>query len=251
MSVDLLRTNPTADMDHSLIAHLPMVRQIAKGIHRRAPERMDIDDLFSAGLLGLVEAFHTFESSKSVRFESFANFRVRGAMLDYLRTLDWAPRSLRRSGRAIDEAAQSLSSRLGHAPTEDQIAAELGMSLEAYQRLTGELDRAVTGSLYSIREDSSDEEIVAAFTRPEDDPLARFVRKEREERVSKAIEDLPDHYREVVTLHYVEEKTSREIGLAMGRKKEAIQQILFKAVRLLRTALADAIPEVASEPITV
>src|SRR5260370_20506544 len=116
----------TGEQERVLLEHLPVVRFLARRIHERLPQHVDIEDLFSAGVVGLMDAFAKFDSTKKVQFRSYAQFRIRGAILDSLRTLDWSPRELRRKGRAVEEAIRALTSRLGRAPSEDEIAADLG-----------------------------------------------------------------------------------------------------------------------------
>src|SRR6202161_4787549 len=107
-----------------MIEHLPIVRFIARRIHGRLPQHVPIEDLYSAGVLGLLDAFGRFDPSKQVQFRTYAKFRIRGAILDSLRTLDWSPRDLRRKGRAIEEAIRAVTHRVGRAPTEQEIAKE-------------------------------------------------------------------------------------------------------------------------------
>jgi RNA polymerase sigma factor FliA len=251
MPANLLRTNP-ADCDHPLIEQLPMVRTVARLMARRVPQSVDVEDLFAAGLLGLVEAFHNFEPSKDVKFRGFANFRVRGAILDYLRTLDWAPRHLRRSGRAMDKAMQSLYSRLGHAPVEEQIAAEMKISLNDLWQLQTDLQNVEIGSLYVQPHDAPDEEYeVSVPSNPDHDPLLLCMREERLARLARAIDELPENLRLAVTLHYLEGMSQKEISVAMDRSPSLVSTILSTAVRHLRKVLADVSPEVAREPSTV
>src|SRR6202011_3944895 len=126
-----------ADRDRMLVEHLPTVRFIARRIHERLPQHVELDDLVSAGVVGLIDAFAKFDHSKKVQFKSYAQFRIRGAILDSLRTLDWSPRELRRKGRAVEEAIRSVTKRLGGAPAEHEIAGEMELSLDEYQQLLG------------------------------------------------------------------------------------------------------------------
>ena len=116
----------TTEQERVLLEHLPIVRFLARRIHERLPQHVDIEDLVSAGVVGLMDAFAKFDPTKKVQFRSYAQFRIRGAILDSLRTLDWSPRELRRKGRAVEEAIRVMTSRLGRAPGENEIAAEMG-----------------------------------------------------------------------------------------------------------------------------
>jgi RNA polymerase sigma factor for flagellar operon FliA len=187
-----------------------------------------------------MDAFAKFDPAKKVQFRSYAQFRIRGAILDSLRTLDWSPRELRRKGRAVEEAIRVLTARLGHAPGEAEIAAEMGIDLEGYQQLLGDLKGLEIGTLHLERNENSGEEELAYIPgRPEEDPLFRCLKGELEERLADAIANLPDRERLVMTLYYYEEMTMREIGLALGVVESRISQVHASAVVHLRAALRD------------
>jgi len=230
----------SGEQERVLLEHLPIVRFLARRIHERLPQHVDIEDLVSAGVVGLMDAFAKFDPTKKVQFRSYAQFRIRGAILDSLRTLDWSPRELRRKGRAVEEAIRVLTSRMGHAPGEGDVAGEMGLGLEEYQQLLGDLKGLEIGTLHMERnEDSGDEELAYVPGRPEDDPLFRCLRGELEERLADAIANLPDRERLVMTLYYYEEMTMREIGLALGVVESRVSQVHASAVAHLRAALKD------------
>ncbi len=207
----------TVEQERVLLEHLPIVRFLARRIHERLPQHVDIEDMVSAGVVGLMDAFIKFDPAKKVQFRSYAQFRIRGAILDSLRTMDWSPRELRRKGRAVEEAIRVLMARKGHAPGEAEIAAELTLELEDYQQLLGDLKGLEIGTLHMVRnEDSGEEELAYVPSRPEEDPLFLCLRGELEDRLTDAIANLPDRERLVMTLYYYEEMTMREIGLALG-----------------------------------
>ena len=230
----------TDEEQRVLLEHLPIVRFLARRIHERLPQHVEIEDLYSAGVVGLMDAFAKFDPAKKVQFRSYAQFRIRGAILDSLRTLDWSPRELRRKGRAVEEAIRVVTARLGHAPSENEVAAEMGVELEQYQLLLGELKGLEIGTLHLERnEDSGEEELAYVPGNPEEDPLFRCLRGEMEERLTGAITELPERERLVMTLYYYEEMTMREIGLALGVVESRVSQIHASAVLHLRSALAD------------
>jgi RNA polymerase sigma factor FliA len=230
----------TAEQEKLMIEHLPIVRFIARRIHERLPQHVPIEDLYSAGVVGLLDAFGKFDPSKQVQFRSYAQFRIRGAILDNLRTLDWSPRELRRKGRAIEQAIQTLMAQFGRAPTDLEIAGQMHIDLATYQQLLGELKGLEIGTLHSERsEDSGEEELVYLPNRPEDDPLFRYLQSEMRERLIEAIGDLPERERLVMTLYYYEETTMKEIGLILGVVESRISQIHASAVMHLRARLAD------------
>ena len=230
----------TSEQERVLVEHLPIVRFLARRIHERLPQHVDIEDLVSAGVVGLMDAFAKFDPEKKVQFRSYAQFRIRGAILDSLRTLDWSPRELRRKGRAVEEAIRVVTARLGHAPGENDVALEMGLDLDQYQQLLGDLKGLEIGTLHlEHNEDSGEEELAYVPGRPEDDPLFRCLRGELEDRLTEAITELPDRERLVMTLYYYEEMTMREIGLALGVVESRVSQVHASAVVHLRTALKD------------
>ena len=238
----------TSEREMLLMEHLPTVRYLARRIHERLPQHVELDDLVSAGVVGLIDAFSKFDHGKKVQFKSYAQFRIRGAILDSLRTLDWSPRELRRKGRAVEEAIRSSTQRLGRAPTEPEIATEMGLSLANFQTLLGDLKGLEIGSLHMERtEDSGDEELSYVPGAPEDDPLFRCLKGEMKQRLTDAIDDLPEKERMVLTLYYYEELTMKEIGLTLGVVESRVSQIHSAAVVRLRVALAGLRPKGAPD----
>ncbi len=239
----------TTEQERVLLEHLPIVRFLARRIHERLPQHVDIEDLVSAGVVGLMDAFAKFDPAKKVQFRSYAQFRIRGAILDSLRTLDWSPREPRRKGRAVEESIRMLTARLGRAPGENEIAGEMEMSLDEYQQLLGDLKGLEIGTLHVERnENSGEEELAYVPGKPEEDPLFCCLRGELEERLTQAIAHLPDRERLVMTLYYYEEMTMREIGLALGVVESRVSQVHASAVVHLRAALRDLAGSAAERP---
>ena len=237
------RREPAASADEQerlMMEQMPAVRWIARRIHERLPQHVDLEDLVSAGTLGLIDAFRKFDPEKKVQFRSYAQFRIRGAILDSLRTLDWSPRDLRRKGRAVEEAIRRLTAQFGRAPAEPEVARAMGMSLEDYQQLLGELKGLEIGTLHLERSEDSGEEELAYLPNPkEEDPLFRCLKGEMRERLATAIDALPERERLVITLYYYEEMTMKEIGLALGVVESRVSQIHSSAVAHLRARLRD------------
>ena len=232
----------SSDRDRLVMEHLPVVRFIARRMHERLPQHVELEELVSAGIVGLIDAVQKFDAEKQVQFKSYAQFRIRGAILDSLRTLDWSPRELRRKGRAIEEVIQSLSVRLGSKPSEADIATEMGQTLEEYQQLLGELKGLEIGSLNMERGEDSGEEEMNYIPGPEtEDPLFRCMQGEMRERLITAIDTLPEKERLVLTLYYYEELTMKEIGLILGVVESRVSQVRSSAVLHLRSALASQV----------
>jgi RNA polymerase sigma factor for flagellar operon FliA len=233
------------ERDRMLVEHLPTVRFIARKIHGRLPQHVELDDLISAGVVGLIDAFGKFDHTKQVLFKSYAQFRIRGAILDSLRSLDWSPRELRRKGRAVEEAIRAVTQTLGRAPGEQEIATEMKLKLSDYQALLGDLKGLEIGSLHMERtEDSGNEEIAYIPGSPEEDPLFICMKGEMKQLLADAIDELPEKERLVLTLYYFEELTMKEIGITLGVVESRVSQIHSSAVVRLRAALGAAKPQV-------
>ena len=240
-------------MEEVLREHLPMVRFLALRIRERLPQQVEMEDLISAGIVGLMDALQKFDPRKKVQFRTYAQFRVRGAMLDSLRALDWGPRDLRRKGRAVEEAIRSLSATLGKAPTEAEVANAMGLELSEYQQLLGELSGLELGSLNAATTDDAGSEAMALIPAgPEDDPFLQCQSSEMRQHLAEAIEVLPERERLVLTLYYYEELTMREVGATMGVVESRVSQLHSSAMARLRVALRAPAKRrlVAGEPIS-
>ncbi len=239
------------DRERVLLDHLPTVRSIAHRIHERLPDHVELDDLISAGVVGLIDAFNKFDHRKQVQFKSYAQFRIRGAILDSLRVLDWSPRELRRKGRLVQDAILALTRSLQRVPTEPEIAREMNLDLNEYQRLIGQLKGLEIGSLnLENSEDSGEEQLGCIPASPQDDPLFCCLQGEMRQRLIDAIEELSEKERMVLTLYYFEELTMKEIGMALGVVESRVSQIHSSAVQRLRSRLrvAERIPAQFAAP---
>ena len=243
-------SQPTAEeRERLLMEHLISVRFIARKLHQTLPRHVELDDLISAGMVGLMEACNRFDPRRHVQFKSYAQFRIRGAILDWLRTLDWGPRELRRKARAIAETTRLLAQRLGRAPGEHEIAEAMEMELEELQQLLGELRSLELGSLNAEHsKDEEDEELEYVPASAEEDPLFLCLAAESRQRLIDAIEDLPEKERLVLTLYYYEELTMREIGLTLGVVESRVSQIHSGAVRRLRAVMGQTTRRVEAQP---
>lgn len=239
-----------ARREQILLEHLPVVRYVARRVHERLPQHVELEDLVSAGIVGLMDALNKFDAAKNVQFRSYAQFRIRGAILDSLRTLDWSPRELRRKGRAVEEAIHALTTRLGRAPLENEVAEQMRLSLSEYQQLLGDLKGLEIGSLHVERvEDSGEEELAYLPNSPEEDPLFRCLKKEMAGRLADAISALPERERLVLTLYYYEEMTMKEIGMTLGVVESRVSQIHSSSVLHLRAMLNPAKPAASRTPL--
>lgn len=225
--------------DELLMEHLPQVKYIARRIHERLPQHVPLEDLVHAGIVGLIDALHKFDANKNVRLASYAKFRIRGAILDSLREMDWSPRDLRRKARRIEELVQQLQVQLGHAPSEPELAAAMNVSLEEFQHLLDEIRGLDLGSLQveSI-EDGRETNLADMIAGPSNlDPLHIFLEGERRQVLANAIAQLPAREQQVLALYYQEELTMKETGEVLGVGESRVSQIHSLAVARLRSIL--------------
>jgi RNA polymerase sigma factor for flagellar operon FliA len=196
------------------------------------------EDLVHAGILGLIDAVDKFDPRKNVQLKSYARFRIRGAILDSLRQMDWSPRNLRRQARRIEDANRELAAELGRAPSEPELAARMGLPLEEFQRLLGELRGLDLGSLQAQSEDSGgDDAVTAVACRPEEDPFQLTLRAEMRTLLTHAIEELDEKERQVLGLYYLEELTMKEVGVLLDIGESRVSQIHTAALSRLRSRL--------------
>jgi RNA polymerase sigma factor FliA len=223
-----------------LVEHAPTIQKLAKKIHRRLPPNVEVSDLFSAGMLGLLQASAKFKPAMGAQFGSYAHLRIRGAILDSLRDMDWAPRELRRKGRAIGETIQTLTLKLGRSPYSDEVAGALKISLSSYNTTVRDLNGLEIVTFDNSRDgEVSDVAVVDPQGRPEDDPLVQCIRKQRQKRLTTAIAGLSCRERLVTMLYYYNEMTMFEIGRRLGVVESRISHIHASAVGHLRTSLSD------------
>lgn len=229
------------ERDRLLQENLSEVRYIARRIHERLPSHVPFDDLVHAGIVGLIDAVDKFDPGRNVQLKSYARFRIRGAILDSLREMDWGPRELRRKARKVEEAHRKLSLELSRAPTENEVAAELGMTLQELQHLLGELDSLEIGSLRIESPWDGKEEDLCDFlpSAPEDTPFFRCQRSEMKTLLARVIAELPEKEQQVLALYYFEELTMKEVGAVLGIGESRVSQIHSLAVVRLRSRLEE------------
>jgi RNA polymerase sigma factor for flagellar operon FliA len=221
-----------------LLAHLPTVRFLSHQLLKRLPHYVEIDDLYSAGIVGLTDAITRFDEHKGIEFRSYAQLRVRGAMIDFLRSSDWAPSELRRKGRAVAEAARLVSHRTGHTPDECEIAEELHISLTAYQALANELDSIEVKSLYTAADDIEEDPFERIVDKRDEGPLVQCLKGELRQHLEDDLKVLPEQERKVLTLYYYHELSMKEVGKILGVGEARVSQIHSSAILRLRVALA-------------
>jgi RNA polymerase sigma factor for flagellar operon FliA len=223
--------------DH-VLRYAPLIHFIANRLAMRLPPSVSREELFSAGILGLMDAIDKFDTGLGIQFKTYAEHRIRGAMLDELRKMDWFPRSVRKDIQRVEDAIQALECRLGREPDDDEIAQEMGVELEEYFKM---IQRGAGAGLLSIDDMVLDggagkpgaEGFEAAS------PLDELKVKEMKGAVAKALRGLSDIEQKVISLYYYDELTLKEIAEVFHLTESRICQIHSKAILRLRTKLRD------------
>jgi len=223
-----------------VMRELPQVYYIAARMRERLPQHVDIEDLVHAGVIGLIEAYRNYDSTKNAQFSTFAKFRIRGAILDSLRKLDWGSRTLRKKGRAISASIEKLSSRLGRQPLQEEIAADLEVRLDELQTTLTQLD-----GLYLVAQQSESSHegaesydlIESAPGKGGDNPFELCLKGELKVHLEQAVSQLSEREQLILSLYYHEELTMKEISEVVGIAVSRVSQIHFAAIQSLRTLL--------------
>src|SRR4051794_5234126 len=228
--------------DRLVMEHVPLVKILAQRLAHRLPSQVEVSELISTGLLGLIDAASRYKPSTGVPFDAFARRRVQGAMLDSLRDLDWAPRSLRRLRRDVDSAMNTVRRRAGREPEEAEIAAEMGLSMPEYEKALEQLRVLDIGVIRPL--DAPDEDGGSRLELLIDQSEGASVQLERKElrvHLARAIEQLPERERHILAPHYEEELTLAEIGAVIGVTESRVSQLRSLAVSRLRTILRETL----------
>jgi RNA polymerase sigma factor FliA len=232
-----------AEREQLLVEHLPLVRSIARGIHQRLPAHVPLEDLVHAGVLGLMDAVQKFNPAKNVQLKCYAQFRIRGAILDSLREMDWCPRNCRRQAKRVEQARLELAARLGRAPNEQEIAAELDMNLAEFQQLLGDLaglDRP-SQQTDSTEEQSEQDAYSRSAREEEKDPFDLCLQSEMKSLIQNALNEFDQRERQVFRLYYLEELTMKEVGAVVGVSQSRVSQIHGFVTARLRARVKDLV----------
>ncbi len=224
------------DRENLILEHLPQVRLIARRIHDRLPESVSLEDLVSTGIVGLIAAIDHFDPGHNVKLKTYAEYKIRGAILDSLRGLDWAPRQQRKRAKQIEAAIAALEQRLHGAPTEDQIARELKISIEEYHEWLVDVRGVNLGSLESASPEEEGRDVLKYVSDDEAQWPSRLLeRSELERLLAEAVERMPPVERTVLSLYYQEEMTLREIAKIVELHESRVSQLKSQAVLRLRS----------------
>jgi RNA polymerase sigma factor for flagellar operon FliA len=221
--------------------YLPLVKYIAGRLAIGLPRSVEIDDLINAGVVGLIEAYHNFDTSKGAKFETYASLRVRGAILDELRGMDWVPRSTRARSREVERVISRLENELGRSPSEAELAAGLGVGLDEYYTIIEDVSSTALLSLDEMtygEEDDRPVPLVDTLRSPDQaSALTHLEREEMRDLLADSLGQLSEQERLVVALYYYEELTLKEIGQVLELSESRVSQLHTKAVLGLRVKL--------------
>jgi RNA polymerase sigma factor FliA len=222
--------------DQIVLEHLPLVKAIAIRVHENLPVHVDLDDLIHAGVLGLFDAVTKFDAAKNVAFQSYAKHRIKGAILDSLRQLDWASRDLRKRQKQVESVTHNLSLTLNRPPSDLEVAQAMGLSLERWRRMQMEL-RTVGLVSSTPRPDQEHDRTQDFAAAPALQPDRMCEHRELQSTLARAIGRLPERYQKVVFLYYTNDMTMKEIGDMLGVNESRISQIHKTALKKMAVTL--------------
>ena len=241
---DYRRTNEKALRERLIVTYAPLVKYVAGRLGSGLPAHVDEGDLVSYGLLGLIGAIERYDPDRDIKFETYAIARIKGAIIDELRALDWVPRSVRSRAREIERAIGELEARLGRAPTDEEIAGKIGISSEELEDSLTDISRSSIAALDELWSVSGEGDQISLLDTIEDPsgsrPAEALDETELKELVADAISRLPEREKLVITLYYYEELTLREIGEVLGVTESRVSQLHTKAILRLKSRLSGA-----------
>jgi RNA polymerase sigma factor for flagellar operon FliA len=236
-------TSLSQDVQDLVAQSLPLVRSVVAGLAANYPRHCDRDELVAAGTLGLVEAARRFDPARGVPFERWAVLRIRGAVVDAVRALDFAPRSLRSTARDRNAVCEVLEAELGRTPTSAEVADRMGITLPELVALEGRLHRSTVLSLDAPAADADDTTLASIVVHTAGDPLEELERRERDNYVHDAIDLLPERMRAVVVGYFLEGLTSGELADQLGVTESRVSQLRSEALAMMRAGLEAQLAE--------
>jgi RNA polymerase sigma factor for flagellar operon FliA len=233
---------PPTLKEQIVLEHTPLIRYIVNRIAVRLPSHIDLDDLHNTGVIGLMDAIEKYDPDKNCKFKTYAEFRIKGAILDQLRSLDWVPRSVRQKSRRLERAYGEVEQRLGRSASEEEVADSLGLQIDKFHELLNQVRGISLVNLEEIRGSSPDGDRSGSFADIVEDvhsenPFASLKLQEMKEIIGDTIATLPEKERLVVSLYYYEDLNMKEIGSILGITESRVCQIHTKAVLRLRSKL--------------
>jgi RNA polymerase sigma factor for flagellar operon FliA len=229
-----------SDRNHLLALHAPLVKKLAHLMRAKLPPSVEVDDLIQAGMIGLLDAISRYEETHGAQFETYAVQRIRGAMLDELRSSDWMPRNMRQNMRKIEVAMTAAQQKLGRPPTEGEVAAHMKMSLADYQEMLADAGGHQLVYYEDFQDGDGNEHFLDRYcTDGSDDPLQALMNTGFRSAVIEAIEALPEREKILMGLYYEQELNLKEIGAIMGVSESRVCQLHSQAVARMRARLRE------------
>jgi len=231
------------DREAQMEEFIPLVKYLAQRISMKLPSHVEIDDLINSGVIGLIDAIDKFDPSRGIKFKTYAEFRIRGAIFDGLRTLDWVPRSVRKQKKLVEQSYQQLEQTLGRHATDQEVSSNLGVGLEEFYKILDSLKGVTLGKFVEINAndalgaDESEPSLAFIADDSSEDPFVLFQKQELTMILAEAIKKLPEKERYVVSLYYFDELTMKEIGTVLEITESRVSQLHTKAMLRLREAL--------------
>ena len=243
LAAESYRTIDEAEREELIRSFLPLVKRVVHRLAGRLPAEVDIKEMLNSGIIGLVDALEKYDPRHETNFSTYAQFRIRGAILDSFRSQDWAPRSLRHKAHKLESAYQKLEQKLGRPAKDEEVAEEMGLDIESLQKMLGEVSGVVMLSFEELGFGHGEERFQADEWLPagNPDPLNDLLETERVEIIARALDRLPEKERLVITLYFYEELNLKEIGEIIGVTESRASQIRSRALIRLRTYLKRAI----------
>jgi len=249
--LEFSRTRDKGIRDRLILTYAPLVKYVAGRLGSGLPAHVDEGDLVSYGLLGLIGAIERYDPSRDIKFETYAIARIKGAIIDELRALDWVPRSVRSRAREIERAIAELEAKTGLAPTDEQIAAKIGISVDELEESLTDISRSSIAALDELWSLSGEGDQISLMDTIEDEtgprPEAALDQTEMREALADAIARLPEREKLVVTLYYYEELTLREIGEVLGVTESRVSQLHTKAILRLKGKLSGSLERASAD----
>ncbi len=243
LNVDERRRFQTRSREQLILQHLPQVKLIARRLCNRLPASVSFDDLVSTGIVGLISAIDRYDPNQEVKLNTYAEYKIRGAMLDSLRDLDWAPRQNRNRARKIETAIETLERDYRRAPTEEEISRYLGITVAAYQGWLADNKGLTLGSLESAQSDSEGNSRLQFVSDAEEHwPSHLFERSELERLLAQALDKMPNLERTVLSLYFYEDMTLREIAQVVALHESRVSQLKTQGILRLRSFMQNRWP---------
>lgn len=242
-AVEAYRNVDDQKKEELIKSYLPLVKRVVHRLSGRLPKDVDLKEMLNSGIIGLVDALEKYDPSHETNFSTYAQFRIRGAILDSFRSQDWLPRSLRFKSHKIEQAYHRIEQKLGRAATDEEVAQELGIDVEELQRLLSEVGSIVMLSFEELgfghgEERFQAEELLASKS---GDPLNRLLSGEKVSLIARALDRLPEKERLVISLYFYEELNLKEIGEILGVTESRASQVRSRALIRLKNYLRNAV----------